>query len=271
MVARQHAATRICQHCGNSPAVIRCSDCRPHPFLCGQCDVRVHRGQVFHNRDSMTHAFFHPLPPTTCVVERVLNQCERLVPLEMPETICGCLRVSSSVIAGQSIVVVTMNGRYDLRLPQIRCKACEATWSPGVDDLIRNDYWPATSHYSTVYATDVLFSFEELKMAAPVCLKMSGLGFDAEDLELEEELQDVNRVLGVLESQAQKELKAQREHNPTPVQLKKRDMHGFVIPKRPSSSRKTSGMSSAPTTKQHQQDLKLKCFVRSFLSCLRME
>lgn len=36
---------------------------------------------------------------------------ERLVPLEMPETICGCLRVSSSVIAGQSIVVVTMNGK----------------------------------------------------------------------------------------------------------------------------------------------------------------
>ncbi|XDV13820.1 hypothetical protein PO909_002147 [Leuciscus waleckii] len=167
MVARQHAATRICQHCGNGPAVIRCCDCRPHPFLCGQCDVRVHQGQVFHNRDSMTLAFFHPLPPTTCVVERVLTQCERLVPLEMPETICGCLQVSSSVIAGQSIVVVTMNGRYDLRLPQIICKACEATWSPGVDDLIRNDYWPATSHYSTVYATDVLFSFEELKMAAP--------------------------------------------------------------------------------------------------------
>ncbi|KAK7154904.1 hypothetical protein R3I93_009753 [Phoxinus phoxinus] len=74
---------------------------------------------------------------------------------------------------------------------------------------------------------------------------MSGLDFDAEDLELEEELQDVNRVLRVLESEAQKELKAQREHNPTPVQWKKRDRHGFVIPKRPSSSnRKTSGMPS---------------------------
>lgn len=36
---------------------------------------------------------------------------ERLVPLEMPETICGCLQGSSSVIAGQSIVVVTMNGK----------------------------------------------------------------------------------------------------------------------------------------------------------------
>ncbi|XP_073726496.1 uncharacterized protein [Misgurnus anguillicaudatus] len=111
IVAGQHAATRICQHCGNGPAVIRCCDCRPHPFLCGQCDVRVHREQVFHNRDSMTHAFFYPLPPTTCVVEKVLTQCERLVPLEMPETICGCLREWSSVIAGQSIVVVTMNGR----------------------------------------------------------------------------------------------------------------------------------------------------------------
>ena len=36
-----------------------------------------------------------------------------------------------------------------------------------MDDLIRNDYWPDTSHYSTVYAIDALFSFEELKMAAP--------------------------------------------------------------------------------------------------------
>ncbi|XP_077093869.1 uncharacterized protein LOC143745625 [Siphateles boraxobius] len=115
----------------------------------------------------MTRAFFHPLPATTRIVERVLTQCERLVHLEMPETICGCLRGSSSVIAGQSIVVVTMNGQYDLRLPQIRCKACKATWSPGVDDLIRNDYWSATSHYSTVYVTDILFSFEELKMPAP--------------------------------------------------------------------------------------------------------
>ncbi|KAK7133235.1 hypothetical protein R3I94_015188 [Phoxinus phoxinus] len=85
-------------------------------------------------------------------------------------------------------------------------------------------------------------------------------GFDAEDLELEEELQDVNRVLRVLESEAQKELKAQREHNPTPVQWKKRDRHGFVIPKRPSSSsRKNSGMPSAATSKQHQRTEQPRC------------
>ncbi|CAM4683359.1 unnamed protein product [Leuciscus chuanchicus] len=74
---------------------------------------------------------------------------------------------------------------------------------------------------------------------------MSGFNFDAEDLELEDTLQDVNRFLQVLESEAQKkELKAQREQTPTPVRWKKRDRHGFVIPKRPSSSKKSSGMPS---------------------------
>lgn len=34
---------------------------------------------------------------------------ERLVPLEMPDKICGCQR--SSIIAGQSIDVVTMNSK----------------------------------------------------------------------------------------------------------------------------------------------------------------
>ncbi|XP_030264658.1 uncharacterized protein LOC115576279 [Sparus aurata] len=167
MVGKQHVATRVCQQCQDHPVVIRCCDCRPHPFLCGQCDVRVHQDRVFHNRNAMIHGFFQPLPQTTCVVERVLTQCERVIPLEMPAKICSCREGSSSVFAGKSIVVVTMNGRYDLKLPEIRCKACEASWSPGLDDIISNDYWPATSHLSTVYALDILFSFEEVKMAAP--------------------------------------------------------------------------------------------------------
>ena len=58
-------------------------------------------------------------------------------------------------------------GRYDLSMPEMKCEACKATWSAGVDDLVRNDYWPATLHFSTVYSTDVFHSYEELKMAAP--------------------------------------------------------------------------------------------------------
>lgn len=41
--------------------------------------------------------------------------------------------------------------------------------------------------------------FCQYYLSCLVCCKMSGLDFDAEDLELEEELQDVNRVLRVLE------------------------------------------------------------------------
>ena len=36
-----------------------------------------------------------------------------------------------------------------------------------MDELIHSNYWPATSHCTTVYEIDVLFSFEDLKMAAP--------------------------------------------------------------------------------------------------------
>ncbi|KAG1926327.1 hypothetical protein F2P79_024952 [Pimephales promelas] len=133
MVAQQNVNTQICQQCGSSPAAVRCRDCRPQPFFCADCDVSIHRNHVFHNRDATIAGFFRPLPPTTCVVERAFSQC----------------------------------GRYDLSMPEMKCEACKATWSAGVDDLVRNDYWPATLHFSTVYATDVFCSYEELKMAAP--------------------------------------------------------------------------------------------------------
>lgn len=58
-------------------------------------------------------------------------------------------------------------GRYDLSMPELGCEGCDATWTCGVHDLNLNDYWPATLHFSTVYATDVFYTFEELKMAAP--------------------------------------------------------------------------------------------------------
>ena len=58
-------------------------------------------------------------------------------------------------------------GRYDLSMPELGCDVCQATWSAGLDDLIKNDYWPATLHFATIYSTDIFYSFEEMKMAAP--------------------------------------------------------------------------------------------------------
>lgn len=52
-------------------------------------------------------------------------------------------------------------------MPELGCEGCEASWTCGVHDLNLTDYWPATLHFSTVYATDVLYTFEEMKMAAP--------------------------------------------------------------------------------------------------------
>lgn len=59
------------------------------------------------------------------------------------------------------------SGRYDLNMPELSCEACQATWAAGVAELNRSDYWPATLNFATIYATDVFFSFEEMKMAAP--------------------------------------------------------------------------------------------------------
>ncbi|KAA0717508.1 hypothetical protein E1301_Tti023399 [Triplophysa tibetana] len=133
MVAKKHVASPVCQKCHSCPAMIHCCDCQPYPFLRAHCDIIIHKAQVFHNRDSIREGFFQPLPPTSCFVEKVLTQ----------------------------------RGRYDLNLPELKCEVCQATWSAGVDELVHNDYRPATSQFATACARDILFSFEELKMAAP--------------------------------------------------------------------------------------------------------
>ncbi|KAL1278904.1 hypothetical protein QQF64_025577 [Cirrhinus molitorella] len=165
--AQENVARHICQQCGGNPAVVRCSDCRPRPFFCAECDISMHTRHVLHNRDAMTAGFYQPLPPTMVVVDKALCHCERLVPVEIPDRICGCSPELLRVSSGKTVSVITMNGRYDLSMPELNCEACQATWAAGVADLNQSDYWPATLHFATIYATDVFYSFEEMKMAAP--------------------------------------------------------------------------------------------------------
>ncbi|GAA6096745.1 uncharacterized protein LOC113098339 [Tachysurus ichikawai] len=122
----------------------------------------MHTRHVLHNRDSMTPGFYQPLPPTTFVVDKVLSHCVRHVPVEVPD------KISLRVSPGKTVAVITMNDtvrQYDLSMPELSCEACQATWAAGVVELNRSDYWPATLY--AIYATDVFFSFEEMKMAAP--------------------------------------------------------------------------------------------------------
>lgn len=75
MVVAQNATTQICQQCCNSPAVVRCRDCRPRSLLCGECDVHTHIQNVLHNRDTTVSGYFQPLPPTACVVGSTISEC----------------------------------------------------------------------------------------------------------------------------------------------------------------------------------------------------
>lgn len=52
-------------------------------------------------------------------------------------------------------------------MPELVCETCGASGIAGVDDLLRSDYWPATLHFSTIFANDTFISFEESKMVAP--------------------------------------------------------------------------------------------------------
>ncbi|KAF3833353.1 hypothetical protein F7725_027018 [Dissostichus mawsoni] len=161
--AQENVANRICQQCGSNPAAVRCHDCRPRPFLCAECDVSMHTTHVLHNRDAMTAGFFQPLLPTTFIADKALSHCVRLMPVEMPEKICGC----HSVLKGQP-----RKGRHNLSMPELSCHTCDATWAAGLDDLIQSGYWPATLHFSTIYETDVFYSFEEMKISCQAFLRM---------------------------------------------------------------------------------------------------
>ncbi|XP_024859355.1 uncharacterized protein LOC108229750 [Kryptolebias marmoratus] len=166
-IAAQHSVSaHLCQHCGKNPSALRCRDCLPHPFFCEKCDVMMHARHVFHNRETIIAGFFQPLPPTTYVLNTTLCHDARVVPVEIPVRICDCPSESLRIKPGKAVTVVTINGRYDLSMPELGCEGCEASWTCGVHDLNLTDYWPATLHFSTLYATDVLFTFEEMKMAA---------------------------------------------------------------------------------------------------------
>lgn len=77
VAAKADVGKHLCQLCAVSPAVICCHGCKPRPFLCPECDIKMHTDtrNVLHNRDAMTAGFFQPLPPTTCIVHKSQCRC----------------------------------------------------------------------------------------------------------------------------------------------------------------------------------------------------
>ncbi|XP_034096529.1 uncharacterized protein LOC117562758 isoform X2 [Gymnodraco acuticeps] len=108
VVAQANVGTHICQQCWSKTSVVRCRDCQPHPFFCADCDVSMHTRHPLHNRDATTAGYFQPLASTTHVVNMALCSCVRFVPVEIPDTICGC---ALSLKPGKTVTVITMNGK----------------------------------------------------------------------------------------------------------------------------------------------------------------
>ncbi|XP_039634767.1 uncharacterized protein LOC120544936 isoform X2 [Perca fluviatilis] len=159
-----------CSHC-TSPAIIRCRDCMPEEWLCTECDTHIHKKHTLHNRESCIGGIYKPIEPTVCCVKQdggytLVNQvC--LLPTVRTVQLCTCDPATITESAGRAIIMVCINGRYDLHLPNLSCKLCLAQWTPDMSDLIRSGYWPASVNADTLFSVDVFTSFEELKTVAP--------------------------------------------------------------------------------------------------------
>ncbi|XP_059918294.1 uncharacterized protein LOC132465616 isoform X2 [Gadus macrocephalus] len=172
MLSAEWTLDQSCDHCHTKRAVIRCRDCLPKHLFCSDCDLAVHRNYVLHNRDSLVEGFYKALPPTCHIVQDgsgapEISEKACLLPIASPHNLCNCDTQDIAINAGRAIILVEINGRYDLSLPLVTCKSCLKTWTPGLKDLQSNGYWPGNVDFQTVYSTDVFHTFEEFKVSAP--------------------------------------------------------------------------------------------------------
>lgn len=106
--------------------------------------------------ESMIEGFYTPLPPTTAISlhsdgKYALHEQDCFLPLDVPEVICGCLTSTILVGPGKHIILVGINGRYNVTVPVLTCTTCLSTWTANLADLIKNRYWPATVNCDTIY------------------------------------------------------------------------------------------------------------------------
>ncbi|XP_055762723.1 uncharacterized protein LOC129839359 isoform X2 [Salvelinus fontinalis] len=156
LLAAEHASQKICQSCNVKRAILRCRDCLPKQLYCEDCDVSTHAKFPLHNRESMIEGFYTPLPPTTAISlhsdgKYALHEQDCFLPLDVPEVICGCLTSTIHVGPGKHIILVGINGRYNVTVPVLTCTTCLSTWTANLADLIKNGYWPATVNCDTIY------------------------------------------------------------------------------------------------------------------------
>ncbi|XP_067269595.1 uncharacterized protein [Pseudorasbora parva] len=169
LIAKEAVGHPLCWLC-HEPAVIRCRECLPEEWFCGDCDVLHHKKQPLHNRECVINGFFEAIPPTSCVIKGEAGYCIHEQACILPTvkmSVCSCEGSNFTLVPGKPVILITINGRFELHQPLYICQTCQQQWYPDLKDLLRSGYWPASVNNSTLYTLDLLSSFQELKVIAP--------------------------------------------------------------------------------------------------------
>ncbi|KAL0966187.1 hypothetical protein UPYG_G00292040 [Umbra pygmaea] len=149
LLAAECVSKMTCNHCGSGEAVIRCRECMPLEWFCADCDGLIHKHQVMHNRQNIVNGFYQSMAPTQRVIfdNGKYSICEQVcfLPTAFPQRICSCDPVDVAVSAGRSIILVCINGRYDLHVPVLTCNHCNKQWAPEVKGLSMKTTAPGMS------------------------------------------------------------------------------------------------------------------------------
>ncbi|XDV14312.1 hypothetical protein PO909_014584 [Leuciscus waleckii] len=169
MLSSEKPKEGVCHHCGHKAAVVMCRDCLPRSLYCTACDLSTHEALVLHNRASMVEGFFRHLPPSTFVQQHEggkfsYHEKDCMLPIVTP--CCDCSTGKTSFSKGKPVILIGMNGRYNLFLPSVNC-SCGKTLPVTISDLVESGYWPATVNFETLYMVDLFTTYEDLKITAP--------------------------------------------------------------------------------------------------------
>ncbi|XP_059370900.1 uncharacterized protein LOC132108245 [Carassius carassius] len=169
MLSSEKPKEGVCHHCGHNAAVVMCRDCLPRSLYCSACDLSTHEALVLHNRASMVEGFFRHLPPSTFVQQHEegkfsYHEKDCMLPIVPP--CCDCSTGQTSFSKGKPVILIGMNGRYNLFLPSVNC-SCGKTLPVTISDLVESGYWPATVNFETLYLVDLFTTYEDLKITAP--------------------------------------------------------------------------------------------------------
>ncbi|XP_032232016.2 uncharacterized protein LOC116605656 isoform X1 [Nematostella vectensis] len=147
----------ICQVCTVNKVSIRCLMCK-EGLLCGPCDQERHADAPFHDRDILIDGHYEALP--NYVSKSALGEWIDVIqalPPNSPIHCPGCRGICdpSAPLPGTHLIVVNLNGRYDLLHRSFKCNGCNELFStshPLV--LIQLGYWPGS-------VTSVTYGFDQ--------------------------------------------------------------------------------------------------------------